>query len=214
MPQNKVVLLGDSILDNRPYTAPDPDTTEHLRHLLGEGWSVDLLAQDGAMMRDMPHQLEQASGRSGTAVLSIGGNDLIEHVNLLTRSAPAGAAAVFEELLAISDDFGRRYEAIARAVAARFDRTVLCTIYEVQLEPPLMARLARVPLGVLNDRIIRTAARLGLDVLELRGVCREPSDFVLQIEPSASGAAKIASAIAALLRQEPSMRTGRIHTAA
>jgi lysophospholipase L1-like esterase len=214
MPQNNVVLLGDSILDNRPYTAPEPDTAAHLRARLGEGWSVDLVARDGATMRDMPRQLELAPGRSATAVLSIGGNDLIEHVGLLTRPPSAGAASVLEEILAIADDFGGRYEDIARAVAARFERTVLCTIYEVQLEPPNMARLARVPLGVMNDRIIRTAARLGLDVLELREVCTAPSDFVLQIEPSPSGAARIAAAIAAVLRPKSSIRTGRIHTAA
>jgi lysophospholipase L1-like esterase len=214
MPQNNVVLLGDSILDNRPYTAPEPDTAAHLQARLGEDWSVDLVARDGATMRDMPRQLELAPGRSATAVLSIGGNDLLGHVGLLTRPSSAGAASVLEEILAIADDFGGRYENIARAVAARFERTVVCTIYEVQLEPPNMARLARVPLGVMNDRIIRTAARLGLDVLELREVCAEPSDFVLQIEPSSSGAAKIAAAIAAVLRQESSIRTGRIHTAA
>lgn len=41
MPQYQVVLLGDSILDNRPYTAPAPDTTDCLRRLLGGEWSVE-----------------------------------------------------------------------------------------------------------------------------------------------------------------------------
>lgn len=214
MPPHTVALLGDSILDNRPYTAPEPDTAEHLRARLGEGWSVDLIARDGATMRDVPRQLELAPDRSATAILSIGGNDLIEHLGLLTRPASAGAASILEEILAIAEDFGERYEEIARAAAARFERTVLCTIYEVQLEPPTMARLARVPLGVMNDRIIRTAGRIGLDVLELRAVCTAASDFVLQIEPSAAGAAKIAAAIEAVLRKGTGMRTGRIHTAA
>lgn len=214
MSKETVVLLGDSILDNRPYTAPEPDTTELLQQMLGDGWSVDLAARDGARMRDMGRQLHQANDRSATAILSIGGNDLIEHIDLLTRPASAGAAPVLEELLAISDDFGERYEDLACSVATQFDRAVLCTIYEVRLEPPPVARLARIPLGVMNDRIIRVAARLGLEVLELREVCTASSDFVLQIEPSASGAAKIAKAIAAMLRQDPSVRTGRIHTSA
>lgn len=95
MAQQKVVLLGDSILDNRPYTAPEPDTTERLRHLLGDGWSVDLVARDGAMMLDVPRQLQQAADGSATAILSVGGNDLVEHVGLLTGPAPGGAVSVF-----------------------------------------------------------------------------------------------------------------------
>jgi lysophospholipase L1-like esterase len=211
MSRQSVVLLGDSILDNQRYTTPEPDTAAHLQRMLGDGWLVDLVAQDGATIYDMPRQLRQAAGRTGTAVLSIGGNDVTRHLGLLTRPA-VGATAVFEELLAIADDFGSRYEAVARAVADHFDRTILCTIYEVQLEPAPVAQLARVPLAVLNDRIIRSGARSGLEILELRDVCTSPSDFVLQIEPSAAGATKIAAAIAATL-QRPSAGAALIHSA-
>jgi hypothetical protein len=48
----------------------------------------------------------------------------------------------------------------------------------------------------VNDRIVRAARRVGAHVLELRDVCTEASDFVMQIEPSAQGARKIAAAIA------------------
>lgn len=107
------------------------------------------------------------------------------------------------QLLTIADEFERAYERVARAVADRAERTILCTIFEVRFEPEEQARLVRVPLGVLNDRIIRIAARLGVDVLELRSVCTEARDFVLQIEPSARGAEKIAEVIAAVLRGDP-----------
>lgn len=210
MTKQHVILLGDSILDNRPYTAPEPDTAAHLRRLLGEEWSVGLLAQDGATMRDISHQLRRMPDSAATAVLSIGGNDASAHIGLLERSN-TDAPTVLGELLEIAEGFAAQYEEVARAVAARAARTVLCTIYEVQLEPPPLARLARVPLAVLNDRIIRSAARLGLEVLELRDVCTEPSDFVLQIEPSAAGARKIASSIAAVLRGDPMARAGRLH---
>jgi hypothetical protein len=81
----------------------------------------------------------------------------------------------------------------------------------VQLEPAPYAKLARVPLAVLNDRIMRIAARLGLDVLDLRSICTEPSDFVLQIEPSAKGAAKIARAIAGLV-DDKTLTWGRLYS--
>jgi hypothetical protein len=212
MPTHKLILLGDSILDNSPYTAPEPDTAAHLRRLLGEAWTVELGARDGAVMDDVPSQLRRAADAAATAVLSVGGNDVLPHVELLTRPA-TDAAALFGELLAIADAFGRRYEQVARETADRFGRTVLCTIYEAPLEPARFARLARAPLAVLNDRIIRTAVRLGLEILELRELCTEPGDFVLQIEPSPAGAQKIAEAIARLVGGDGAGRRATIHGA-
>lgn len=208
-----VLLVGDSILDNQPYTRPLPDTATHLRAALGEGWTVELLARDGAVMAEIPEQLQQVTSRDACAFVSIGGNDLTRHLSLLDRPS-ATAAELLGAVLHIADEFSATYEAAVRAVANRVARTVLCTIYEVQLEPPPFAELARVPLGVMNDRIIRTAARLGLEVLELRDVCTEPSDFVLQIEPSAQGARRIADAIADVLLDDAGTAAARIHSTA
>lgn len=194
MADRTLALLGDSILDNEPYATPEPDTTAHLTELLPD-WSVSRVAQDGAVMSSIAYQLREIRGKPDVAVLSVGGNDAIEHLGLLDMRA-TGSSEVIGRLLEVADDFARRYETVARSVAGRAARTILCTIYEVPLEPARFADLARVPLALLNDRIIRIAAASGLDVLELRSVCTEPSDFVLQIEPSGRGAAKIASAIA------------------
>jgi lysophospholipase L1-like esterase len=209
MTTRSVVLLGDSILDNASYTHPEPDTTKVLERLL-PGWAVRCYARDGARMADVPAQLRQLSEQPGVAVLSVGGNDAVSHIGLLQRRG-VSAADILADLLRIADDFAKRYEAVAAGVRERVDRTVLCTIYEVQLEPAPYARLARVPLAVLNDRIMRIAARLGADVLDLRSVCTEPSDFVLQIEPSAQGAAKIARAIAGLV-DETTLTWGRLYS--
>lgn len=200
MSKQKLALLGDSILDNAPYTVPEPDTTTHLQHLLGSGWSVELLAMDGAVMADVPRQVRALDGRPEVAVLSVGGNDALQHVDLLERRGTS-SAALFKDLLEIADDFERQYEKVARAVADHAHRTVLCTIYEVRLEPAPYAKLVRVPVAVLNDRIIRIGARLGVDILDLRAVCTDDSDFVLQIEPSATGAARIAHAIVSMLER-------------
>lgn len=212
MTEPTVVLLGDSILDNAPYTAPEPDTTEHLRRMIAPEGSVELLARDGATIRDVGAQLEELEGFPDVAVLSVGGNDALGHLGLLERPV-SSASAVLEELLAIADDFVERYEEVARAVAERAARTVLCTIYEVALEPPPLAELARAPLAVLNDRIVRVGARLGADVLELRSVCTEAEDFVMQIEPSAQGAEKIAGALARVVREDASLRSARVMAA-
>ena len=211
MTEQTLVLLGDSILDNAPYTRSEPDTTAHLSRLLSPDWSIRRLAWDGATMPDIPPQLARVEGRPAAAVLSIGGNDVLHHIEILERDS-AGASEVLDDLLAIAEEFDQRYELVARAIAERAERTILCTIYEVRLEPEQYGRLARVPLAILNDRIIRTAARLGVDVLELRSVCTEASDFVMQIEPSARGALKIAEAITAVLRGDEMMSRGAVYS--
>ena len=163
-------------------------------------------------MADVSAQLRQLSGRATVAVLSVGGNDAVEHVGILSRPAKS-SAEVLHQLLRIAEDFAERYEVVARSVAKHADRVVLCTIYEAPLEPPMYAELARVPLSLLNDRIIQVASRLGLDVLDLRSICDDPRDFVMQIEPSARGAAKIARAIAGLVSEPPALSSARVFAA-
>jgi len=210
MAKQTLVLFGDSILDNEPYTRPEPSTTAHLQRLLPE-WSVRRLARDGSIMADIASQLRELEGPPTTAVLSVGGNDAVRHIGLLGKRA-SSFAEVLQQLLGIADDFTARYAAVARSILERAERTVLCTIYEVRLEPAVYANLARVPLGLFNDRIVQVASRLSVDVLDLRSVCTDSGDFVLQIEPSALGAEKIARAIAGLVGGEI-QRSARVFTA-
>lgn len=52
---------------------------------------------------------------------------------------------------------------------------------------------------LFNDAILRAAFELRLDVIDLRLVCSEQSDYANPIEPSGAGGKKIAAAIAAAL---------------
>ena len=212
MADHILALFGDSILDNAPYTRPEPDTTAHLERLLGEEWAVRRFATDGSTMRDVAGQLRGLRDRATIAVLSVGGNDAIEHIGILEQPA-ANSGMVLEQLDAIAAAFQDQYESVARMVAQRASRVILCTIYEVRLEPAVFAKRVRVPLALLNDRILRTAAKLGLDTLELRSICTEQGDFVQQIEPSLQGAAKIAKAIVAVVQGNGGLSSGRVFTA-
>jgi len=205
----QLLLLGDSILDNAAYTAPEPDTADHLQRALGREWSVTLLARDGSRMGDLGFQLAHLPASADLAVLSIGGNDAIEHIGLLEERARS-TGEVLDKLAGIADEFGHRYAQVLGAIAPRVSRLVVCTIYEPPLIDPATARLARVPLTLLNDRIIRAALHLGLDVLDLRTICTEATDFVKEIEPSARGARKIAGAIEQVARDGGALRRSRI----
>ena len=142
-------------------------------------------------------QLQRFPANPDLAVLSVGGNDALEHADLLQQPAKSSGETL-DALIKMAEGFGEKYEAVVASVRGRSPRVVLCTIYEPPLVGKDTASRARILLALLNDRILRTAYRSASDVLDLRAICTNADDFRMQIEPSASGAAKIGRAIAAL----------------
>jgi hypothetical protein len=187
-------LLGDSIFDNARYTSGEPDVVSHLRALL-PGWRASLLAIDGSVTGDVVRQVARVPGDATHVVLSVGGNDALMNSDLLNLPVESTAEAL--EL------FGRRAGAFRESYVAALDgvlalgrATTVCTVYEGNLEPS-WAPLARVALVLFNDVILRAAFARGVDVIDLRLVCTEASDYANPIEPSGSGGKKIAGAIGA-----------------
>jgi hypothetical protein len=207
-----VVLLGDSIFDNAAYTGGEPDVAAHLRDLTGQKWDVTLLAKDGAVTADLAHQLEQVPAGASDLVISIGGNDALGNMDLLSLRVPTSAAAleVFAERL---ESFEAAYrKALARALALG-RRTAVCTIYNGALDATI-ARIARIGVALFDDVILRAAAEGRVDVLELRSVCVDPADYANPIEPSGPGGRKIARGIAHMIGAAgPGRRPARIWTA-
>jgi hypothetical protein len=191
-----LVLLGDGILANGGHTGGEPDSASTIRQLL-PAWTVSLLAAEGAAMAAVPAQAQRLPGDADLVVLSVGGNDAMEHVDLLQQPAQSSGETL-DALIRMVEEFDGAYDRVVKTVRNRAPRVVLCTIYEPPLIGKNTAARARVLLTLLNDRILRTAYRWGVDVLDLRAICTSSGDFALQIAPSAAGAAKIARAIAAM----------------
>ena len=188
-----VVLLGDSIFDNAAYTGTEPDVVSHLRSLLSPGQEATLLAVDGATVANLPAQLTRLPPGATHLMVSVGGNDALANIDLLSLrvSSSAEALRVFAERL---DGFERAYRTALAGVLARKLPTTICTIYNGALEPDI-APIARLGVALFNDAILRTAVDHGIDVIELRSICTQRSDYANPIEPSGSGGRKIASAI-------------------
>ena len=189
-----VVLLGDSIFDNAAYTRGEPDVAAHLRGVLPRGWEVTLRAVDGATTSGLRGQLSQVPDGASHLVVAIGGNDVLQHIDLLDLRV-SSSAAVLAEIADRADTFERAYRAALTPVLALERPTVVCTIYNGNLEPA-RARPARVALTPFNDVILRFAVERRLTGIDLRLVCSDPADYANPIEPSGRGGLKIARAIA------------------
>src|SRR5262249_33429281 len=95
-----VALLGDSIFDNVAYVGGGPDVVSQLRGLLGPGWRASLLAIDGSMIADIPAQLERLPSDTTHIVVSVGGNDALDHAPIVGQPVQTVGEAI-ERLAAL-----------------------------------------------------------------------------------------------------------------
>ena len=190
-----VVLLGDSVFANAAYTGGEPDVVTHLRAILPPEWSATLAAVDGATTASVPSQIGRVPRDASHLVLSVGGNDALGNIDLLSTPVQSTAEALrlFERR---TRAFAADYADAVAAVASLGTRLVLCTIYNGAFADADEASLVRMALTTFNDPIIRTAFEHRAGLIDLRLVCRESSDYANPIEPSGAGGRKIAEAIA------------------
>ena len=203
----RIALLGDSIFDNAPYTAGGPAVIDHLRRILASDWSADLLAIDGAVVSDVSDQLRRLTGLHTHLILSVGGNDALMNAGVLELNVRSSGEAL-AHLGDVIDSFERAYRATLKECIRFGLPLVVCTIYEGCFEDSNYQKVVRTAIRAFNDAIIRSAAGMGLRVIELRDVCRLPEDYANPIEPSVIGGSKIALAIARAVNEEPSQFKG------
>jgi lysophospholipase L1-like esterase len=193
-----VVLLGDSIFDNARYVPGGPAVLDHLRRGLPAGWRATLLARDGAVTAELPRQLARVPADATHLIVSVGGNDALDHSGPLLREPAASVADALARLAEVRGEFRTAYRQVLARVAALDRPAAVCTIYDAV---PGLGREETAALAVFNDVILAEAFRAGLAVLDLRLVCTEAADYsrASPIEPSAAGGGKIARAILRLV---------------
>ena len=188
-----IVLLGDSILDNAPYTYGEPDVVTQLRSMLAPPWTATLCAVDGHTTREMAAQMSRAPREASHFIVSVGGNDALSHIDTLkrrVRTVGEGLALLAARTKAFEHDYRRAIE----HVLARERPTTICTIYNCNF-PPAEGPTLRAAIALFNDVILRVAFERRLNVIDLRLVCTNPEDYANPIEPSSRGGWKIATAI-------------------
>jgi hypothetical protein len=193
-----VVLLGDSIFDNKSYVGSGPDVIEQLKGDLPSGWTATLAARDGSTTADIKSQLKTMPQDATHLVVSAGGNDALEEKKLIEESANS-VAEVLDKLAKIKAAFAKDYRAMLDGVLARKLPAAVCTIYEARYQDPAARQISAAGLTVFNDVIMREAFARGVPVIDLRLIFDEDSDYANDIEPSVKGGAKIAKVIATLV---------------
>jgi hypothetical protein len=189
-----IVLLGDSIFDNRAYVGAEPDVITHLRQISPAGWQATLNAVDGSLVENVGAQLSKIPADATHLIISAGGNNALMNADVLQMKA-GSAAEVLNALADRAGDFEFQYREMLTDALRRGLPTAVSTIYYPNFPDSLIQKIATTALTVFNDAIIRQAIRAGVPFLDLRLICNEPNDYANEIEPSGKGGAKIAAKI-------------------
>jgi lysophospholipase L1-like esterase len=195
----RIILLGDSIIDNGVYVRPgEPDVTKQLQALLPEH-AVIKRALDGAMCGDVLSS--QVAGLESTdcIILSAGGNDALQHIALLEATTSTTAKDVLVKLSTIREEFRRNYASLLDRLAIARMPVVVLTVYNPCFDGHAMdvsyQQAAETAIAIFNDVIQQEAHRRSFDVLDLRTLFTDRADYANPIEPSAIGGAKLAKAM-------------------
>lgn len=194
-----IVLLGDSIFDNRAYVGAEPDVIAHLRQILPSGWRATLNAVDGSVVANVGAQLAKIPVDATHLIISVGGNNALMNADVLQMKA-GSAAEVLNALADRAGDFEFQYREMLANVLRKDLPTVVSTIYYPNFPDSLIQKIATTALTVFNDVIIRQAILAGVPFLDLRLICNEASDYANEIEPSGKGGAKIAAKISEVVQ--------------
>jgi hypothetical protein len=192
---NHIVLLGDSIFDNRAWILPNElAVIEQLQELLPQSWKASLLAVDGSPTSGVILQCQRIPSDATHLIISVGGNDALPYLGILSDSA-GSVAEILHRFSSIQWEFEGKYLEMLDTILKCELPTALCTIYYPDYPEEDFQNLAVTALSTFNDCIIRAAITHGLPLLDLRLICNDPSDYANPIEPSAAGGAKIANVI-------------------
>jgi len=202
--ENLIILLGDSIIDNGEYVrSGKPDVARQLEILLPHH-TVVKRAVDGARSTDVLASQTAEVGRAEHIILSVGGNDALEHIDLLEEVIEKRPREVLVRLWSIREEFRRSYAALLDRLALTCRPVLVLTIYDPCFRghgfDAAYQQAAESAVSILNDVIQQEGRRRSFDILELRTLFSYPADYANPIEPSAMGGAKLAKCMSAWVK--------------
>ena len=191
---NHIVLLGDSIFDNKAYVGNEPDIISHLQSIIPQNWQATLKAIDGSLVENTANQLQNSPENTTHFIISAGGNNALMNIDVLNLKLNS-SAEMFGVLSNRVSSFEAGYHKLLKMVLSRNVPTAVCTIYYPNFSESSIQSVAVAALSSFNDVIIRQAILAGIPFIDLRLTCNEKDDYANEIEPSSKGAKKIAAKI-------------------
>jgi hypothetical protein len=191
-----VVLLGDSIFDNKLYVPGENAVIDQLNGLLDGGDRATLLAVDGSVTDEVRTQLKSIPSDCTHLFVSSGGNDAFGGKGHILSARTA--LDLLKTLVVLKKEFATLYGNLLAALQKTTRPIVVCTIYD---SIPGLSEEDRTALSIFNDVIVFEAAKYGFPIIDLRKLCDRPEDYstVSPIEPSSKGGQKIAGQIVQVL---------------
>jgi hypothetical protein len=191
MAKNCIILLGDSIIDNGAYVHPgEPDVTKQLQALLPEH-AVIKRAFDGAVCADVLSSQVANLERTDRIILSVGGNDALQHIDLLEAATATTAKDLLARLGTIRKFF-RPYASLFDRLATTSAPVMVLTVYNPCFDGHGMdatyQQAAESAVSIFNDMIQQEAHHRSFNVLELRRLFTDHADYATRLSRRQLGA--------------------------
>jgi len=190
----KVVLLGDSILNNSRYVPLGKSVGASLQDIYGTG--LRIYAQDGASIHNVYNQAEQYEAYNKVSgdthlIISVGGNNLLNAMNV---------HALNNETV---NKFASQYKRLINHFQKTFPEA---HIYLLNVYHPAEERYDKISkyIDKWNESVaslVREDDSGRLLLVDVSNICKEEDDFVSEIEPSSKGGKKIARAIVSKINE-------------
>jgi lysophospholipase L1-like esterase len=177
---NKVILMGDSVLNNSNYVSSGKSVENILKTKTNNILNV---SKDGGTINDLYSQLDKIPidlNEAETYVfISVGGNDI------LNKRSTAEITTLFNS-----------YIEFLKAFRTKLGSAKL-NIMNLYLPANPRYQSYKKQIDLWNDLINKSSNGVGemYNVIDLNSVLKSPNDFVYDIEPSESGSEKIANLI-------------------
>jgi lysophospholipase L1-like esterase len=138
-------------------------------------------------------------------VLSVGGNDALQHIDLLETIAETTTKDLLVRLWKIREEFRQIDASLLDRLAATRAQVLVMTIYNPCFRghgsDDAYQQAAASAVSIFNDVIQQEAHLRSFHILELRNLFGDSADYANQIEPSAIGGAKLAAALSAWIER-------------
>lgn len=180
---NKVILMGDSVLNNSNYVSSGKSVANILKTKTNNILNV---SKDGGTINDLYSQLDKIPidlNEAETYVfISVGGNDIL---NKRSNLSSAEITTLFNS-----------YIEFLKAFRTKLGSTKL-NIMNLYLPANPRYQSYKKQIDLWNDLINKYSNGIGemYNVIDLNSVLKSPNDFVYDIEPSEIGSEKIANLI-------------------